>query len=146
MSITFTIPGPPKGKGRHRTDFKRKRQYPEPATVLYELRVIDAWRNAGSGWLDGPLAMRVEMVLTRPGGHYRVNGELSKAGLASAAPLRKPDWDNTGKIISDSLNGHAYKDDAQIVDGHVVKRWANPGERDHVAVRIYTPAWTQVAA
>lgn len=29
------------------------------------------------------------------------------------------DWDNHAKAISDALNGICYKDDRQIVDGHV---------------------------
>lgn len=29
------------------------------------------------------------------------------------------DWDNHGKAISDALNGICYKDDRQIVDGHI---------------------------
>ena len=36
-------------------------------------------------------------------------------------PTKKPDWDNIGKIIADSLNGVAYRDDSQIVDAQVRK-------------------------
>ena len=40
-------------------------------------------------------------------------------------PTVKPDWDNIGKIISDALNGIAYKDDAQVVSCTVEKRYSN---------------------
>ena len=36
-------------------------------------------------------------------------------------PTKKPDWDNVGKVICDSLNGIAYRDDAQVVDSMVRK-------------------------
>ncbi|HHL2031183.1 RusA family crossover junction endodeoxyribonuclease [Clostridium perfringens] len=37
-------------------------------------------------------------------------------------PTKKPDADNIAKIILDSLNGIAYKDDSQIIELMVVKR------------------------
>ena len=40
-------------------------------------------------------------------------------------PIRKPDWDNVGKIICDALNGIAYRDDAQIVDALVRKFYSD---------------------
>ena len=40
------------------------------------------------------------------------------------SPVKKPDWDNIGKIISDALNKFAFKDDAQIVDARVVKEYS----------------------
>jgi Holliday junction resolvase RusA-like endonuclease len=39
--------------------------------------------------------------------------ELIKQGLKK--PTKKPDIDNIAKIILDSLNGIAYKDDTQVV-------------------------------
>lgn len=36
-------------------------------------------------------------------------------------PTKKPDFDNIGKIVADSLNGIAYRDDSAIVDGWVRK-------------------------
>ena len=36
-------------------------------------------------------------------------------------PMKKPDFDNIGKIVCDSLNDIAYHDDAQIVDAQVRK-------------------------
>ena len=48
-------------------------------------------------------------------------------------PTKKPDWDNSGKIIADSLNEIAYKDDSQIVDGMVRKFY---GETPKVIVVI----------
>lgn len=40
------------------------------------------------------------------------------------SPTKKPDWDNIGKIISDALNKFAFKDDAQITDARIIKKYA----------------------
>lgn len=40
-------------------------------------------------------------------------------------PIKKPDVDNVTKIIADSLNNIAYKDDAQIVDSTVRKFYSD---------------------
>lgn len=34
-------------------------------------------------------------------------------------PTKKPDWDNIGKIVCDSLNLVAYHDDSAVVDAQV---------------------------
>lgn len=44
------------------------------------------------------------------------------------------DWDNLGKVVSDALNGVAYKDDRQVVDGRVIKALKAPVDRVSVAV------------
>ena len=37
--------------------------------------------------------------------------------------LKKPDVDNIGKSILDSLNGIAYQDDSQVSEVHVSKKY-----------------------
>ena len=37
---------------------------------------------------------------------------------------KKPDWDNIGKIVSDALNKFAFKDDSQITDVRIFKKYA----------------------
>ncbi|WP_332834903.1 RusA family crossover junction endodeoxyribonuclease [Clostridium perfringens] len=44
-------------------------------------------------------------------------------------PTKKPDVDNIAKIILDSLNGVAYKDDSQIVDIRIIKKYTEDDER-----------------
>lgn len=50
-------------------------------------------------------------------------------------PLKKPDFDNLGKIICDSLNKIAYYDDSAVVDGHVRKFY---GVKPRIEVFIST--------
>jgi Holliday junction resolvase RusA-like endonuclease len=49
-------------------------------------------------------------------------------GALKAMPEPKPDFDNIAKLVSDALNGIAYKDDSQICYGVVQKRWADVAE------------------
>lgn len=49
-------------------------------------------------------------------------------------PIKKPDWDNVGKIISDSLNELAYHDDSQIVSANVEK-WYSDNPRVEVILK-----------
>lgn len=44
-------------------------------------------------------------------------------------PTKKPDADNIAKIILDSLNGIAYKDDAYVADFRVIKEYTEDEER-----------------
>ena len=48
-------------------------------------------------------------------------------------PTTKPDNDNILKIVADSLNQIAYKDDAQVVDAQIRKFYSR---RPRVAVVI----------
>ena len=133
MSIEFFIPGPPKGKGRHRTARTRAgflRQYPDPATESYEAKVICLFRQAAPGVqpILGAVRLLVEAFFAVPQAWSRKR----RAKLAEG-PVYAPqysDVDNLGKIIADSLNGSAWIDDRQVVILHVEKRFADvPGVR-----------------
>lgn len=149
MRIELRIDGQPRGKDRPRLG-RGGRVYTPSATVLAEGRIRGAWLEAGSPRLpDGPVQMTVIAALERPKNHWRRDGTLSAAGERSAAPTRKPDVDNLVKLIADSLNRLAYRDDAEIVDCRVVKRWCNPGETEHTLIRVSEwgiPTLTAVAA
>jgi Holliday junction resolvase RusA-like endonuclease len=132
----FVVPGRPRGKDRPRFVRATGRTYTPTQTRTAEDRVVGAWERAGSVRFDGPVTIRVEVVIARPGSHFRTNGALSKAGLAATWPTRKPDLDNHLKLVADALNGCAYKDDAQIVRAFVVRRWTNPGEGEHTDVSL----------
>lgn len=48
-------------------------------------------------------------------------------------PIKKPDVDNILKIIADSLNKVAYKDDAQIVEC-IIRKFYSENPRVEVAI------------
>ena len=41
-------------------------------------------------------------------------------------PVSRPDWDNFGKLLSDSLNFFVYRDDSQVTTAIIKKRYGFP--------------------
>lgn len=138
--ILLVVPGEPKGKARPRFNRTTGRAYTPSATQRAEHRIQLHWMQAGSPTVQGPLSIDIEAVLARPQGHFKVDGSLSAAGSRMPHPAKKPDWDNLGKLVADSLNGLAYNDDAQIVCAELRKRWAKPEENECTVIRIYEMA------
>jgi Holliday junction resolvase RusA-like endonuclease len=127
MKLAFTIPGEPTGKGRPRFVRATGRTYTPEKTVNYEalVKMCCAEAMKQQGWelkQDGALELTVKAYM-------RPAASTSKKRLAAMLsgeirPTKKPDYDNIGKTISDALNGIAYRDDAQITDAVVRKRYA----------------------
>lgn len=82
--------------------------------------------NGHRGLLTGALVVVCRFYRPRPKGHYKSNGELSKAGRESTAPTTKPDATKLFRCCEDALNKVIWADDAQIVDQHVTKHWGEP--------------------
>lgn len=124
-TIVLRIAGQPAGKQRPRFDPRSKRTYTPKATVASENEIRSVWREAGEPRLPDGTAIAIELALTvtRPASHHRRDGALSAEGLRHPVPCRKPDVDNTLKLCMDALNGRAYRDDVQIADATVRRRW-----------------------
>ena len=133
--MSFTVPGPVVGKARPRLG-RGGRVYTPAPTVAAEQRVRESWQLYGSKTVDGALSLSMTVVIARPASHLLKRGGLSAAGRRLPHPTKKPDLDNVLKLVADALNGHAYHDDAQIVAADVVRRWAIPGEPEHINIMI----------
>lgn len=83
----------------------------------------------GLGPHTGDVAISIDAVFGRPPSHKR---------LGDKAPRRpvKSDWDNVAKAVCDALNGVAYLDDDQIIQAHVTRRYAEPGEPAQTVVIV----------
>jgi len=135
LGYTFEVPGRVVGKGRPR--FGNGRVFTDANTERAENRILYAWKNEGRYRIDdGPVSVSITAVLPRPRAHIRKVGGLNAAGLRSTHPTKRPDVDNILKIALDALNGQAWRDDAQVVAARVGKRWAGPGEAEHLLVTI----------
>ncbi len=126
--ITFTVPGRPVGKGRHRT-FRDKtgntRAYTPAETVVYQnlVRLMASQVLRGEPPSLKPIYIEVRISITHPQSHFRTGkhaGEL-KPQWIDVKPMTKPDGDNVFKAITDALTGLAYKDDRQIYSHFVDK-------------------------
>ena len=117
--IQFTIPGNPAGKARARVT--RYSTYTPDKTVNYEVLVkeIFAINYPRHTLLEKALWMTVDAYFDVPKSYTK--GKKLAAKHNMIRPTKKPDADNILKIIADSLNGIAYKDDSQIVNARVRK-------------------------
>ena len=96
-------------KQRPKFDTKRFRTYTPDKTRHAEKSIKRQWEAAvGDRWKDFATEVRVFIEVQRP---------LAKSNpkyWAGRPDLMKPDADNLAKVICDSLNGLAYRDDCQI--------------------------------
>ena len=116
-SVSFTVPGPPKGKARARTvrtKDGRTFSYTPDGTVLYENLIKTCYYQTGVNPFGADEELRATIVA-----YYPITKSTSKkkrqqmlAGLIR--PTKKPDLDNVIKSILDALNKFAYHDDTQI--------------------------------
>lgn len=127
MRTQVCIYGEPQGKGRPRFSTvcgHAKTRTPDQ-TVIYENLVKTEYRNQSGVRFpdDAMLDVRVMAYYTIP---KSISKKKRQAMLDhKVRPTKKPDFDNIGKVICDSLNGIAYRDDVQIVDAQVRKFYSD---------------------
>lgn len=131
MQVKFTVLGEPQGKGRPK--FARHGNFvttrTPDKTVLYENLIKTEYRRQCGDTMfpeKEPISITVYAFFEIP---KSVSKKKAAAMLSGEIrPTKKPDYDNIGKVVSDSLNKVAYHDDAQVVDGLVRKFYSEtPG-------------------
>lgn len=136
MTIRFTVPGEPTGKGRPRV-YKVNgisRAITPQKTLSYENLV--KWIVSESmqvEQLTGEIEAEIKAYYAIPKNMTKKNRQLIEEGKLH--PTKKPDLDNVAKIILDALNGIAYKDDSQVVILHIEKEYADD-EKPRVEVAL----------
>ena len=123
--IRFTIPGTARGKGRPR--FGNGRTYTDAATINAEAWVrACAIPHCPAVPLEGPLAVRLDVGFIVPASWSRTKRAAALDG--ALRPTGRPDADNLIKLVCDPLNGLLWRDDSQVVELTVTKRYAEaPG-------------------
>ena len=135
--FSFDVPGPPVGKKRHKNGQAfggGMIHYTDQKTVNYEGMVKWVAKQAGVRMLEGPLWMHITAFAPLPKSASKALRELTARG--NAYFTTKPDWDNVGKIIGDALNGVAWRDDSQVADGRVIKRYTLDNPRVVVSIGV----------
>lgn len=127
MRVAFVIPYEPMGKERPRayschghtqvyTPYKT-REYEQMIRDIYALQV--GHKRFPD---DAEILLEIIACFSIP---KNVNKEKRRLMISGdIRPKKKPDYDNIAKIITDALNGVAYKDDAQIVSAEIHKRYS----------------------
>lgn len=135
VPVSFIVPGEPVGKGRPRIGKvgNHARMFTPAKTASYEGLIAHAGHMAMAGreLIEGPVMVELHIALSIP--QSKSKKWKSAAAAGQVFPTKKPDTDNVLKAICDGCNGVVWKDDVQVVDAHVRKRY---GETPGVKVRI----------
>lgn len=157
--MSFELRGPPPIKGRHRsrlvipkdawvkgTYITRQtvkkifmQQYPDPATEASEKVLAEAAGlfMRGRDPIEGPVALLVHAFRAIPVSYSKT--DRAKALAGALLPTPRPDGDNHLKIVKDALNGIVWRDDSQVCDARVIKRYSDiPAIR--IEVREFIPS------
>ena len=127
MKVDFKVYGNPQGKGRPR--FARRGNYvhaytPEK-TVAYEEEIQTAYLRQCENYCFGDAPVEFYVTAYYPIPKSVTKEKRMEINAGQCRPTKKPDLDNVIKVIADSLNGIAYKDDAQICLIMIVKRYSD---------------------
>ena len=121
------VEGKIKGKARPRFNTKTGRAFTPGDTITYENWIRYAYQNQDGRYLTGAIRAKIEVYYKIPKSYSKKRVQSIRDGLEM--PLKKPDSDNIGKIVLDSLNKIAFDDDSQVADLRVIKKWTEDVER-----------------
>ena len=131
--IRLFVSGTPKGQPRPRA-FARNgmvRMYDPGTAEGWKAQVAEAFRNElPEAPILEPVAVKLFFRMPRPKKHFRT-GKHSHELRPDAPTLyaKTPDADNLAKAVLDALTILGlWKDDAQVVELHIEKRWVDLGQ------------------
>jgi Holliday junction resolvase RusA-like endonuclease len=117
---SFTIPGKPFAKQRHRTT-RAGRSYTPAETVSFERTVGTIAGPLFPRPMQGPVSLAIVAHFQMPASWPRKKREA----MNGKPHIQKPDLSNVQKAIEDGLNRIAYDDDCQVASCHVRKFWTD---------------------
>lgn len=133
--VSFVVPGKPIGKGRPRvsTIAGHARMFTPKETANYESLIAVSAQQAMNDreLFAGPVLMELRILVPVAASWSKKKTAQALAG--EVMPTKKPDADNVLKAICDGINGIVFKDDVQVVNVSLSKRFS---ETPGVHVRI----------
>lgn len=133
--VSFVVPGEAVGKGRPRvtTVQGHARMFTPQKTANYESLIAVAAEQAMQGreLITGPVLVELKIAVGIAQSWSKKKTAQALAG--HVMPTKKPDADNVLKAICDGINGIVFRDDVQVVNVSMSKRFA---EKPGVLVRV----------
>lgn len=119
--LTFTVPGEPVGWARARLGGKT--HFTDPQTRSEKATVAWWAKQAGAQVADGAVVLTMRAYLGIP----KSASKKRRAAMLTGEeyPTKKPDSDNLAKLTMDALRSVCWRDDVQVVDLIVMKRWSD---------------------
>ena len=124
MIYEFEVPGKIVGKGRPRLNTYTGVVYTPTKTKDYETLVEEYFllKYPRFKVLEGRLKVNIIAYFAIPKSTKKA--DINEMLENSISPTKKPDIDNIVKIVLDSMNKFAFKDDIQITKLEVEKRYS----------------------
>ncbi len=132
MLIEFTVPGPPRGKGRPRFTRAGHTYTPEETAAYENLVKLAYMQEAKGAKLTGPVTMRIIARMPIP----TSLSAKRKAQLYGTPHVKKPDSSNIQKAVEDGLLGVAYHDDSSVWATTFRKVYCPDGEEVGLTVTL----------
>lgn len=123
----IVVEGKIRGKQRPRFNTETGRVFTPKETITYENWIKSCYIEQCGEYLEGAIKASIYVYYKIPKSYTKKRVQAIREG--KEMPLKTPDADNCAKIVLDSLNSIAYRDDSQIVSLIVVKRWTEENER-----------------
>lgn len=133
ITYLFEVPGTPVAKQRPRTT-RTGHTYTPKETVMFENLVKTCFTQKYPCHTVTDLPVSVAILAIYPIPKSWSKKDKIKAVNSELFP-HKNDWDNVAKAVCDSLNGVFFRDDNQIFDGSVFKRY---GDRPRTVIMLTT--------
>jgi len=128
LTLQFTIPGPPVGKGRPRfsTAGGKPRSYTPAVTREYEALIAAraAEAMAGRDPLKTPLTVYIYASMSVPLSWSKAKRQAALDGDIYPA---RPDVDNIAKTVLDGMQGVVFENDSQVTYLKVTKKYTEEG-------------------
>lgn len=133
MIYEFEVPGKVIGKGRPRLNSYTGAVYTPTRTKDYESLVEQYFllKYPRFKALEGRIKVNIIAYFAIP--KTTKKSDINKMLENNISPTKKPDIDNIVKVVLDSMNKFAFKDDNQITKLEVEKKYA---QEDKVYVKI----------
>jgi Holliday junction resolvase RusA-like endonuclease len=126
--LRFTIPGAAVGKGRpiagkSFAGFTTLRTPGKTLRYESEVKLFAAQAMAGRDLIGCAVAVRLDVFCAIP--KSMTKKDRARVERGDLFPTTKPDLDNVAKAVFDGMNGVVWKDDVQVVQAVVSKRYSD---------------------
>ena len=132
-TIEFWVSGKPAGSGS-KTAYRTPKgkmivtpasKYQKPWQEAVKWGFLNS-RHANMVTLTCPLVVEITFFFVRSQSHFGTGKNAGKLkNSAPKHPAKRPDIEKLARSTNDALTGLVWKDDSQIVDLHIYKRYAD---------------------
>lgn len=103
--------------------------YPAKSGVEAQGRISKEYDEQDGEMHEGAVCVEIEVRRKLP--------ESTPKKVSSEKDTKKPDVDNIAKLVMDALTGHAYMDDSQVTELHVIEHPRERIEEELLEVRVW---------